>query len=225
MDLATRFSEVSESLTLGVHLLAVSKGHSASAIRNLADLGQIDFGESRLQEALPKLKSLKDLQEIRWHFIGHLQSNKVRSVIRHFDVIHSVDSLELAKRVSRIAIDENKCQEIMLQVKFRKDPSKGGFLPEELMEQWPELIELPSIKIIGLMTMAPIQLSLLDKKLLFRECRDFANKLQLKDCSMGMSNDWKQALEAGSTWLRLGSRLFGDANSKARPHKDVTKNH
>ncbi len=198
-----------DALPSRVNLLAVSKGKPASEIRALAELGQLDFGESRLQEALPKLHSLRDLLNLRWHFIGHLQSNKVRAVVRSFSWIHSVDSLPLAERISRISGEEGCSPQIMLQVKFRKDFNKGGFDPTLLGRLWPELRKLPNITIIGLMTMAPKNLDLLDRQNLFRDCRELANQLGLADCSMGMSQDWEQAVEAGATWVRLGSAVFG----------------
>ena len=200
-------------------MLAVSKGHPASAIRLLAELGQRDFGESRSQEALPKLESLGDLKCLQWHFIGRLQANKVRPVVRSFSVIHSVNSLALAERISRIAGEEKRSPSLMLQVKLRDDPTKVGMDPEVLKEIFPSLINLPNLKIIGLMTMAPFSLSLLQRREMFFECRDLANHLGLQDCSMGMSHDWVEAAAAGATWLRLGSVLFGE-----RPNK-VQSNH
>ena len=201
--------ELRNSLPSRVKVLAVSKGQDIRAIRLLASIGQIDFGESKVQEALPKLDSLKDLIGIRWHFIGSLQANKVRQVVRNFDAIHSVDSLKLAKRISRIAGEECKKITVMLQVKFRNDPNKGGFNSEELLDAWNEIVQLPNIDLVGLMTMAPLSLDLTQRKVLFKECRLFADKLRLKDCSMGMSADWKEAVESGATWIRLGTSLFG----------------
>jgi|TARA_B100000959_G_scaffold139188_1_gene146280 hypothetical protein len=203
-----------------VHLLAVSKGHPAALIRQLAELGQQDFGESRLQEALPKLEALADLKVLRWHFIGRLQANKVRAVVRSFAVIHSVDSQPLAERISRIAAEENCCPEVLLQVKLRDDPTKGGFSLEQLKQAWPELVQLPHLKIIGLMTMAPLALDLEQRQELFRDCRDLADQLDLSDCSMGMSGDWPVAIKAGATWLRLGSILFGARISATRSSVD-----
>ena len=107
-----------------VHLLAVSKGHPAAAVRELAALGQVDFGESRVQEALPKQEDLEDLSSLRWHFIGRLQANKVRAVVRAFSVIHSIDSEGLAERTSRIALEENQRPEVLFQVKLREDRPK-----------------------------------------------------------------------------------------------------
>ena len=134
MTLSVRWRDLVDSLPVGVHLLAVSKGHPAALIRQLAELGQQDFGESRLQEALPKLEALADLKVLRWHFIGRLQANKVRAVVRSFAVIHSVDSQPLAERISRIAAEENCCPEVLLQVKLRDDPTKGGFSQLDLQQ-------------------------------------------------------------------------------------------
>ncbi len=192
-----------------VHLLAVSKGHPSIAVRELAALGQVDFGESRVQEALPKQQDLDDLSGLRWHFIGRLQANKVRAVVRAFSVIHSIDSQGLAERTSRIAVEENQNPEVFFQVKLRDDPAKGGWEPDALREVWPQLQSLPGLKPIGLMTMAPLGLGPKERQSLFHDCRTLADELSLPDCSMGMSGDWKQAAEAGATWVRVGSGLFG----------------
>ncbi len=206
---SNEFKNIKDSLPLGVSLLAVSKGHNPESIRKLSDYGQLDFGESRLQEAIPKKNDLNDLNQLRWHFVGKLQKNKVRGVIKEFDFIHSVDSLSLIERISRIAQEEQKTPNIFLQVKFRDDPQKGGFLKQDLLKSWPQIVSLKNIHLIGLMTIPPISLNLDQRKDLFCECRKLANYLGLKDCSMGMSNDWKEALEGGATWIRVGSLLFG----------------
>jgi len=207
-SIAERWLHLRDELPASARLLAVSKGHPAASIRLLAGQGQRAFGESRLQEALPKLQELSDL-DLEWHFIGRLQSNKVRPVVRAFPVIHSVDSLALAERVSRIAAEEAVAPSVLLQVKLRPDPSKGGFDPAELKNAWPKLLALPSMRIVGLMTMAPLDCPPTDRQALFRECRGLADQLALPECSMGMSGDWRDAAAAGSTWLRLGSALFG----------------
>jgi len=206
---ANEFKKIKHSLPLGVNLLAVSKGQEPDSIRKLYGYGQLDFGESRLQEAIPKKNHLNDLNQLRWHFVGKLQKNKVRGVIKEFEFIHSVDSLSLIERISRIAHEEKKIPNIFLQVKFRDDPQKGGFLKQELLKCWPKIVSLKNIHLIGLMTIPPIFLNLDQRKDLFCECRNLANHLGLKDCSMGMSNDWEEALEVGATWIRLGSLLFG----------------
>ena len=162
-----------------------------------------------MQEAIPKKINLDDLKQLRWHFVGTLQKNKVRGVIKEFDFIHSVDSLPLLERISRISQEEQKTPNIFLQVKFKDDPNKGGFLKQDLLKSWSKIISLNNIRLIGLMTIPPIALNSNQRKDLFYECRNFANHLGLKDCSMGMTNDWQEAIECGATWIRLGSLLFG----------------
>ena len=203
-----RWRQLQEQLPESARLLAVSKGHPAQAVRELAGLGQRAFGESRLQEALPKQEQLADLA-LEWHFIGRLQSNKVRGVVRAFSVIHSLDSLALAERVSRIAGEETCHPQVLLQVKLRPDPSKGGFSAEGLLEAWTDLAALPHLSITGLMTMAPLEAQEEDRRALFADCRALADRLGLADCSMGMSGDWPLAVQQGGTWLRIGSALFG----------------
>ena len=209
MICSNEFNKLKGSLPLGVNLLAVSKGHDHESIRKLSDFGQLDFGESRLQEAIPKKKYLNDLKQLKWHFVGKLQKNKVRGVIKEFNFIHSVDSLSLIERISRISQEEQKIPNIFLQVKLRDDPQKGGFLKQDLLKNWSKIVSLKNIHLIGLMTIPPIALNFDQRKDLFYECRNLANLLELNDCSMGMSNDWKEALECGATWIRLGSLLFG----------------
>ena len=209
MACSNQLKIVKDSLPLGVSLLAVSKGHHQESIRELSDYGQLDFGESRLQEAIPKKSDLNDLKKLRWHFVGTLQKNKVRGVIKEFEFIHSVDSLSLLERISRISAEEGKKPNIFLQVKFRDDPNKGGFLKQDLLKSWSKIISLNNIYLIGLMTIPPISLNSNQRKDLFCECRNLANHLGLKDCSMGMSQDWQEAIEGGATWIRLGSLLFG----------------
>ena len=209
MTFTNDFKAIKDSLPLGVNLLAVSKGHHQDSIRKLSGYGQFDFGESRLQEAIPKKNDLNDLNQLRWHFVGKLQKNKVRGVVKEFDFIHSVDSLPLLERISRISQEEQRILKIFLQVKFRDDPQKGGFLKQDLLKSWAKIISVKHVDVIGLMTIPPIAIDSSQRKDLFCECRNLANHLELKDCSMGMSNDWQDAIEGGSTWLRLGTTLFG----------------
>ena len=212
-SIQSRWQQLSSVLPSEVNLLAVSKGHPADAIRDLVACGQLDFGESRVQEALPKQEALRDLPQIRWHFIGRLQANKVRAVVKAFSWIHSIDSLALAQRTSRIALEEQQQPTALLQVKLRDDPAKGGWEIDALKDAWPELQMLEGLQISGLMTMAPMGVAAEDRIELFRECRDLADALGLQHCSMGMSGDWREASAAGATWVRLGSVLFGPRQS------------
>ena len=192
-----------------VNLLAVSKGFKSQEIKTIQNLGQNDFGESKFQEAVEKQLILKDLKQIKWHFIGRIQSNKIRKIVQNFEYIHSVDSFEKLQKISNISFEEQKNPFIMLQVKFSEDPTKGGFDPELLILKWREIKELKNITLSGLMTINPKGLSSKENTELFKKCRSLADSLQLPDCSMGMSGDWEEAIDAGSTWLRLGSLIFG----------------
>ncbi len=204
-----RLAELRANLPPGCRLLAVSKGQPASLIRAAVAAGQRSFGESRLQEAMAKQAELADLEPLDWHFIGRLQANKARGVVRHFGTIHSLDGLELARRLARIAAEEQRTPAVLFQVKFRPDPAKTGFEPAELRQLWPELAALAPLRPVGLMTIAPLGLTEAERRTLFAECSALAADLGLPERSMGMSGDWPEAAAAGSTWVRIGSGLFG----------------
>ncbi len=206
----SNYLKIKNTIPSSVKILAVSKGFKSQEIKTIQDLGQNDFGESKFQEAFEKQLILKDLKEINWHFIGRIQSNKIRKIVQNFTYIHSVDSFEKLQKISNISFEENKNPLIMLQVKFSEDPTKGGFNPELLISKWREIEELKNIMITGLMTINPKGLSSKENSQLFRKCRSLADSLQLPDCSMGMSGDWEEAIDAGATWLRLGSLIFGE---------------
>lgn len=179
-------------------LVAVTKGHELSACMPLYEAGIKTFGENRVQDALPKMESAP--KDISWHFIGTLQKNKVNKVVGKFDLIHSVDSFDLAEKISKTGP-----QKILLQVNVRH---RHGFSPEDLRECFSDLLKLPNLSIEGLMTMAP---DTDDKTLIrstFRELRLLRDELGLKELSMGMSQDWQIALDEGATLLRIGSKLF-----------------
>jgi len=204
------YLKIKNKIPLNVNILAVSKGFKSQEIKTIHDIGQKDFGESRVQEAFEKQLNLEDLKQINWHFIGRIQSNKIRKIVQNFKYIHSVDSFEKLQKISNISHEENKNPLIMLQVKLSDDPTKGGFNPELLLSKWTEIQELKNIILTGLMTINPKGLSSEENLELFKKCRSLADSFQLPDCSMGMSGDWEEAVEAGSTWLRLGSLIFGD---------------
>ena len=205
----SNYLKIKNKIPSNVNILAVSKGFKSQEIKTIQDIGQNHFGESKFQEAFEKQLILKDLKQIKWHFIGRIQSNKIRKIVQNFKYIHSVDSFEKLQKISYISIEEKKNPLIMLQVKLSEDPSKGGFDPELLISQWREIKELKSITLNGLMTINPKGLSSKENLKLFKNCRSLADSLELPDCSMGMSGDWEEAIDAGSTWLRLGSLIFG----------------
>ncbi len=204
----------------GVTLLAVSKGQPAEAVEQAYAAGHRCFGESRLQEAAPKITALRQrCPQLEWHFIGHLQANKVRPVAKAFAWIHSLDRISLAQRLDRIVGEEGCCPQVLLQVKLRPDPGKAGFSPEQLTSHLPTLVHLSHLKLRGLMTMAPLGLEPDQLHRLFSECRRLSYQLRARlpsavardfnQLSMGMSRDWPQAVAAGSTLVRIGSGIFG----------------
>jgi len=204
------YLKIKNKIPSNVNILAVSKGFKSQEIRTIQNIGQNDFGESKFQEAFEKQLMLQDLKEINWHFIGRIQTNKIRKIVQNFRYIHSVDSFEKLQKISNISCEEKKNPSIMLQIKLSDDPTKGGFNPEFLIMKWSEIQKLKNITLTGLMTINPKGLSSKENFKLFKECRSLADSLKLPDCSMGMSGDWKEAIEAGSTWLRLGALIFGD---------------
>ena len=206
----SNYLKIKTQIPSNVNILAVSKGFKSQEIKTIHNLGQNDFGESKYQEAFEKQLILKDLKQIKWHFIGRIQSNKIRKIVQNFKYIHSVDSFEKLQKISRISYEEKKNPFIMLQVKLSDDPSKGGFEPDLLISKWSEIQELKNITLKGLMTINPRGLSSNENSELFKKCRSIADSLQLSDCSMGMSGDWEEAIDSGSTGLRLGSLIFGD---------------
>lgn len=198
------------------NIIAVTKYFPSEAIIEAYEAGIKDFAESRAVEAAEKIDSLP--QEIkdnsRFHFIGHLQSNKVSKVVGNYYLIHSVDSLKIAKAISEEAIKKQKIQRVLLQINNANEIQKSGFSLEELFEQIPQIFELEGIKIVGIMNIAPLAASEPELRKLFQEIQktlDAINKefnCDLKEISMGMSNDYAIAVEYGSTMLRIGRKLF-----------------
>ena len=206
------YLEIKKILPKGVNLLAVSKGVQSSDIEYIQSLGQIDFGESKVQEALLK-PVFKSTNNLNWHFIGRIQTNKIRKIVENFDFIHSVDSYKKLLKISQVAIQLQKMPKVFLQIKLADDPGKTGFLYSELIANWDQIKQLKGILLIGLMTINPKGLNAEQNFQLFNKCRAIADKLELPHCSMGMSNDWEEAIKAGSTWIRLGSLIFGKRDS------------
>ncbi|MCW1924843.1 YggS family pyridoxal phosphate-dependent enzyme [Luteolibacter arcticus] len=195
----------------GVTLLAVSKTFPAEAVQEAYAAGQRCFGESRQQEAAPKIEALP--ADIEWHFIGGLQRNKARKVVAAFPVIHSVDSLRLAEYLDRVASEEGKRPQIYLEVNIASEASKGGFSPDELVASAAELAALRQVEIAGLMAIPPDDAAAARRWFAAtRELRDRLRKesgLALPGLSMGMSADFEDAVLEGSTVVRVGSALFG----------------
>jgi len=196
-----------------VRLVAVSKTYPAEAVAAASSTGQRIFGESRVQEARDKIPACPS--GLEWHFIGHLQKNKVRQALPLFSFFHSIDSTALAQAIDRIAGETKKPAEGLLEVNVSGEETKHGFTPDELRKGFAALGKLPHLRIRGLMAMAPYSENPEDARPYFRALRELRDELQsahghpLPELSMGMSGDFVPAIEEGATLVRVGSSIFG----------------
>jgi pyridoxal phosphate enzyme (YggS family) len=214
-----RIYQIRANIPPQVKLVAVSKYTTTTAIRAAYDAGVRDFGESRVQESKVKQTELADLTDITWHLIGSLQSNKVKPAIAQFDWIHSIDRLSLAEQCDRLILEIlpklSKPPKLLLQVKLADDPSKSGWSESELLADLPKLEKLQNLDIVGLMTILPLGLDKNQAYAVFSRVGDLAEKLRslgwsnIRELSMGMSNDYAIAVEAGATMIRVGNQIFG----------------
>lgn len=201
-----------------VHLVAVSKTFPASDILEAIDAGQRCFGESKLQEAGPKIAELP--AGLEWHFIGRVQRNKVRKILPLFGCVHAVDSLKLAVYMDGVAKDLGLRPEIFLQIDQAGEETKGGFSPPGLREAMTGLAGLSNLRIAGLMSIPPAAENPEDSRPWFRGLRELRDDLctefplELPSLSMGMSGDFEIAVEEGATHVRVGSSIFGNRTYK-----------
>ncbi len=208
----------SRRATGSVELVAVSKTHPPELVRQAFEAGQLLFGENRVQEAKAKIPELP--ARLRWHLIGHLQSNKIRQALPLFEMFHGVDSVELLEEMQRIAADLGLFPRVLLQVNVAGESSKFGFPPEKLLPEFERIARADRIQIEGLMTIPPLSANPEDSRkyfVLLRELRDRMEKefrLSLPHLSMGMSGDYRVAVEEGATLVRVGTAIFGERRAK-----------
>lgn len=215
-SIASRLRAVRATLPAGVKLVAVSKFHPAEAIAEAYAAGQRLFGESRQQELTAKVATLP--ADIVWHFIGHLQTNKVRQVVAAANVTQSVDSLKLLRTISAEAVRAGRTVDVMLQIHVAREQTKFGFLPEELPEAAAEALQLDGVRLIGIMGMASNTDDVERVADDFRRIRAafdslaasvMAGRTEFTEVSMGMSHDHAIATACGSTMVRIGTDIFG----------------
>ncbi len=200
-------------------LVAVSKAHPPEALQEALEAGQALFGENRVQEARAKVPLVSS--RARWHFIGHLQKNKVRQALPIFEMLHSIDSLELARDVQRMAGEDGQRPRVLLEVNVAGEGSKFGFKPAAIEAELETLItETPRLEILGLMAIPPISPKAEDSRRYFAALRTLRDRLQeklrvgLPELSMGMSGDYEIAIEEGATLVRVGTAIFGERKGK-----------
>ena len=226
-EIATRFNAVRTTLreiteragrTDHVTLVAVSKTVEDERIRAAIAAGQRIFGENRVQEAVAKMDALSDAdRHIEWHLLGHVQTNKVKSVVGRFACVHSVDSLRLATELNRRAQEEGSSVPVLLEVNVAGEASKSGFDPAAVQREVGEIFGLSALRVRGLMTIAPLAAEVEDIRWVFRRLREIRDDIRDRHgvegfvhLSMGMSNDYPVAIEEGATIVRIGRALFGD---------------
>ena len=206
-----------------VTLLAVSKTHPPETIKAAVDCGQIYFGENKVQEAKAKIPLCPG--KLRWHFIGHLQSNKCRDAVELFEMIQSVDSLSLAQEINKRAEQAARRLPVLMEVNVAGEASKFGYPPERLLAELKYLNALPRLEIRGLMTVPPWSPEAEDSRLHFRRLRELKERAEtvlgapLPHLSIGMSGDFEVAIEEGATMVRVGTALFGP-RAKAKPRME-----
>ena len=214
-DAAARAGRRAEEIAL----VAVAKTQPPDAVQEAIDAGQLLFGENRVQEARAKIPLLP--VRSRWHFIGHLQKNKIRHALPLFELIQSIDSLELARDLDRIAAEAGAYPRVLLEVNVAGEGTKFGFQPEQLRAQMDALLALERVQIEGLMCVPPPVPRAEDARRYFVTLRELRDRLKsecrvpLPELSMGMSGDFAVAVEEGATLVRVGSAIFGERVGKA----------
>lgn len=188
-----------------VCLIAVTKNRALTEINQAIQAGVTCIGENRIQEAAQKFPHLPLIEK---HFIGHLQTNKIKLAVELFDVIESVDSLRLAQKISEEAIKQNKTMTIFLEINIAADPQKYGLTPAEALTISPQIQALPNLKLRGLMTIVPYFDDPEQTRPFFKSMKQLQTKLNLPELSMGMSNDYLIALKEGATIVRIGTVIF-----------------
>jgi PLP dependent protein len=203
-----------------IELVAITKTHSAEKVREAIEAGHTLFGESRVQEARAKIPELPS--NLRWHFVGHLQKNKIRHALPLFELFHGVDSLALAQEMNWIAAEEGMHPRVLLEVNVAGEGSKFGFSPDKLHHQMEELLALQRLSILGLMTIPPLADKAEASRRYFLQLRELREHLQtefhvdLPQLSMGMTQDFPIAVEEGATLVRVGTAIFGE---RVRPKR------
>ena len=201
-----------------VTLIAVSKTKPVEMLQEIYDAGCRDFGENKVQEIMDKYDKLPS--DIRWHMIGHLQTNKVKYIVDKVYMIHSVDSMKLAKEISKEALKKNVTVKILLEVNVAKEESKFGMMSEEVKNFYKEVIDLPGLEVCGLMTIAPYAENAEENRQYFVNLKqlvvDIADEKtdnkSIGELSMGMTGDYEVAVEEGATYVRVGTGIFGERN-------------
>jgi pyridoxal phosphate enzyme (YggS family) len=209
-----------------ITLVAISKTFPVEAISEAADAGLRRFGENRVQEAEPKINSLVASRALEWHLVGHLQSNKAKRAAQLFEVIHSVDSIKLAEKLSQSCVELEKSVAVLIQVNLGLEQTKFGARSEQVEEIVDQVARLPGLRLDGFMTIPPLFENPEQSRPFFAQLRELRDRIESahpgslgrKHLSMGMSHDFRVAIEEGATIVRIGTAIFGNReDAKATP--------
>jgi pyridoxal phosphate enzyme (YggS family) len=212
-----RTAEACSRSVTDIRLVAVSKTMPVETVREAIEIGMTDFGENYIQEAREKISTL-GAYPVAWHYIGHLQSNKAKYAVRMFDLIHSVDSLKLAKALDKYAQKTDKVQKILIQVNIAKEDTKSGVYGEDAIALVREVARLDNLAVKGLMTMPPYFNAPEKVRPFFAALRHLRDQIKaenipavsMEELSMGMTGDFEAAIEEGATMVRVGTAIFGE---------------
>ena len=229
--LAARFADVQARIAAAaqrcgrepkeVTLISISKTHPASLVKNLVELGAMDLGENRVQEAEEKIPEVGQ-PDVRWHLVGHLQANKARRAVHLFDVIHSLDSIDLTRRLDRLCAEEGRNSlSLLIQVDLGHEATKTGIDEKDVAELAEKLRSLERLEFTGLMTLPPFSEDPKQARPYFRRLRELRDELvrgglfgeRSGELSMGMTNDFEVAIEEGATMVRVGTAIFGERHA------------
>jgi pyridoxal phosphate enzyme (YggS family) len=214
-SIAARVKAVLAELPPGVQLVAAAKTRSAAEVLEAVEAGVGIIGENYVQEAADIFPAVG--RRARWHFIGHLQTNKVKKAVEVFDLVETVDSIALGREIDKRAAAAGKSMEVLIEINSGREPQKAGVLPEEAEPLARALAGLPRLRVLGLMTMGPFEGDPEDSRRYFKETRRVWEALghaaipgvEMRQLSMGMTNSWRVAVEEGATLVRIGTALFG----------------
>ncbi|MBU4443671.1 MAG: YggS family pyridoxal phosphate-dependent enzyme [Candidatus Marinimicrobia bacterium] len=202
-----------------ITLIVISKTRAADIVNMAIDCGVRHFGENKIQEAVPKINDLnKRHSDLTWHMVGHLQTNKAKIAVMNFDMIQSVDSIKLARKISGVAQQLQKNVDILIEVNISGEESKYGINPDDVEQINGEIASLSNINVRGLMTIGPLTSDVADIRTAFRRMRKIFENPQIRQnnvynvLSMGMTDDYEIAIQEGSTMIRLGRAIFGLRN-------------
>lgn len=215
INVAANLKRIRKRIPSEVALVAVSKFHSVELIKIAADEGVTEFGENYVQEAAEKIRQCEELKlSIHWHFIGGIQSNKIKNIAGQFAFIQSVDSLSHVKKISEVSLEKKLIQNILIQVNVGHEKTKSGVSFEDLVSFYENAKKESGVLVKGLMCLPPLDAEISAKRKYFQMMKKYFEEMKLEILSMGTSHDYQMAIDEGSNMVRIGTDIFGEREKK-----------